>query len=144
MSEDVRSTSDRRTELLPLLKQELKRNGFISKEALTNVAERSGLPLNEVYGVSTFYSCLPMSKKSKNVIRVCKCLPCSLRGAQTVVESIQKEIEIAPGEVTANGKFSFELVNCIGACDQAPAMMINDQLYGNLTPDRITEILKSY
>lgn len=144
MSKEVSSISDSRTELLPLLKEKVNKNSFLSKDAMSGVVEQTGLPLNEVYGVSTFYSCLPVSKTGKNVIRVCKCLPCALKGAQAIIESIQKELEIAPGEVTADGKFSFELVNCIGACDQAPAVMINDQLYGNLTPDRVAEILKSY
>jgi len=144
MSREVPSIPNSRTQLLPLLKHEFKKDGFISKEAMSAVAERTGLPLNEVYGVTTFYSYLPVSKKSKNVIRVCRCLPCALKGALGIIESIQKELDIAPGEATADGKFSFELINCIGACDQAPAIMINDQLFGNLTPDRITEILKSY
>ena len=144
MSKGVSSISDRRAELLPLLKQKLNKNDFISKEVMSDVAEQTGLPLNQVYAVSTFYSCLPVSKTGKNVIRVCKCLPCALKGAQAIIESIQKELGIAPGEVTADGKFAFELVNCIGACDQAPAIMINDKLYGNLTPDRIAEVLKSY
>jgi NADH:ubiquinone oxidoreductase subunit E len=144
MSKEVSSVSNSRTELLPLLKQALNKNGVIAKEVMSDVAERTGLPLNEVYGVSTFYSCLPVSKTGKNIIRVCKCLPCAFKGSQAIIERIQKELEIAPGEVTANGKFSFELVNCIGACDQAPAVTINDRLYGNLTPDRVAEILKSY
>jgi NADH-quinone oxidoreductase subunit E len=144
MSKEVSSISDSRAKLLPLLKQELNKNGFLSKEAMYGVAEQTGLPLNEVYGVSTFYSYLPLSKTGKNVIRICKCLPCELKGARAVIDSMQKELGIAPGEVTTDGKFSFDLVSCIGACDQAPAIMINDQLYGNLTPDRVAKILRSY
>lgn len=87
---------------------------------------------------------LPVSKTGKNVIRVCGSVPCDLKDAEAVISSIQKELGITPGEATVDGKFSFELVSCIGACDEAPAMMINDQLYGNLTPERIAEILKSY
>lgn len=144
MSKEVSSISDSRAKLLPLLKQELNKNGFLSKEVMSGVAEQTGLRLSEVYGVSTFYSYLPLSRTGKNVIRICKCLPCELKGARAIIDSIRKELGIAPGEVTADGKFSFELVSCIGACDQAPAMMINGQLYGNLTPDSIAEILKSY
>lgn len=144
MDKETSSISDNRGELLPLLKQELNKNGYLSKEVMSGVAEQTGLPLNEVYGVSTFYSYLPVTKTGKNIIRVCRCLPCALMGAEDIIDTIKKELEIAPGEVSADGKFSFELVSCIGACDQAPAIMINDQLYGNLTPDRIAEILKSY
>ena len=144
VSKGAPSVLDGRAELLPLLKQEVNKKGFISKEAMFRVAEQTGLPLNEVYGVSTFYSCLPVSKTGRNVIRICKCLPCELRGARAIVDRIQEELEIGPGGVTVDGKFSLELVGCIGACDQAPAMMINGQLYGNLTPDKVAEILKSY
>jgi NADH:ubiquinone oxidoreductase subunit E len=144
MSEEMSSISYMRGELLPLLKQKLGENGFLSKEVMCRVAGETGLPLNEVYGVSTFYSYLPVSETGKNVIKICKCLPCDLKGAPAIIDSIQKELEIAPGEVTADGKFSFELVSCIGACDQAPAIVINDQLYGNLTPDRVARILRSY
>lgn len=144
MSKDVSSISDIRGKLLPLLKQKLNENGFLSKGVMSGVAERIGLPLNEVYGVSTFYSCLPVSERGKNVVRVCRCLPCDIRGAPAIIDSIQRELEIAPGEVTSDGRFSFELVNCIGACDQAPAIMVNDQLYGNLTPHKVAEILRSY
>ena len=144
MGKETSSISNGRTELLPSLKRELSKNGCLSKEVMSGVAEQTGLPLNEVYGISTFYTYLLVSKTGKNVIRVCRCVPCDLKDAQAIIGSIQKELGIAPGEATADGKFSFELVSCIGACDQAPAMMINDQLYGNLTPEKIAGVLKSY
>ena len=133
-----------RAELLPALKQELDKNGSLSKTVLTSLADKMGLPLNEVYGVSTFYSYLPVAAAGKNIIRVCGCLPCDMKDARGVIGSIKKELGIEPGQTTADAKFSLEQVGCIGACDQAPAMMINDRLYGNLTPTTIAEILKSY
>jgi len=78
------------------------------------------------------------------VIKVCNCLPCEMKQASAVVDGIKREIGIGPGQTTADGKFTLEIVGCIGACDQAPAMLINDKLYGNLTADGIgrdTEIL---
>ena len=144
MTKETSSISNGRAELLPSLKRELGKNGCLTRQIMTTVAGRSGLPLNEIYGVSTFYAYLPVAPVGKQVIKVCRCLPCDMKEAQAVIGGIKKEIGIAPGETTADGKFSFELVNCIGACDQAPAMMINDKPYGNLTPERIVEILKSY
>jgi NADH:ubiquinone oxidoreductase subunit E len=61
-----------------------------------------------------------------------------------IIESIQKELGITPGETTPDGRFSFELTNCIGACDQAPAMLVDDEVHGHLTPEKISEILRSY
>jgi len=133
-----------RAELLALLKQELDKNGNLSKAVMTSLADKTGLPLNEIYGVSTFYAYLPVAAAGKNIIRVCGCLPCDIKDARGVVGSIKKELGIDPGQTTADVKFSLEQVGCIGACDQAPAMMINDTLYGNLTPARIAEILKSF
>jgi len=138
------SAAANRKELLPALKQEFGKNGSLSKTVMTSLAEKTGLPLNEIYSVSTFYSYLPVATTGKNIIRVCGCLPCDMKDARGVIGSIKKELGIEPGQTTADGKFSVEQVGCIGACDQAPAMMINDRLYGNLTPAGIAEILKSY
>jgi len=143
-SKGTPSSTAGRAELLPALKQELGKNGSLSRAVMTSVAEKTGLPLNEIYGVSTFYAYLPVTAVGKNIIRVCGCLPCDLKDAQGVIGSIRKELGIEPGQTTPDARFSLELAGCIGACDQAPAMLINDTLYGNLTPARIAEILKSY
>ena len=136
--------SGNRAQLLPALKAGQEQNGHLSKQVMAGVAGRMGLPLNEVYGVATFYAFLPVAPAGKYIIRVCRCLPCDLKDGQAIVNSLKQHLGIAPGQVTPDGKFSFELVSCIGACDQAPAMLINDKLYGNLKPQGIAEILKSY
>ena len=138
------SSTAGRAELLPALKQELGKNGSLSRAVLASLADKTGIPLNEIYGVSTFYAYLPVAAVGKNIIRVCGCLPCDLKDAQGVIGSIRKELGIGPGQTTPDGKFTLEVVGCIGACDQAPAMMINDELYGNLTAESIAGILKSY
>ena len=140
---EASSEAAARAELLPSLKRRVKESRHLSKEAMSGVAGGACLPLNDVYGVSTFYTYLPAGPVGKNIIRVCQCVPCDLKDAQCVVDSVKKEIGIDPGQTTADGKFSLELVNCIGACDEAPAMMINDKMYGGLTPAKIAEILKS-
>jgi NADH:ubiquinone oxidoreductase subunit E len=137
-------SSNSRAGLLPALKDQVSKNSSLNRESMSGLAGQCRLPLNEVFGVATFYAFLPLSPAGKNIIRVCRCLPCHLKDAQAVIGSIKKELGIAPGETSRDGKFSFELVSCIGACDQAPAMMVNDKVYGNLTPAGIAEILKSY
>jgi NADH:ubiquinone oxidoreductase subunit E len=130
--------------LLPVLKEKAKQNAYLSRETLQEIAVQTGLPLNSVYGVATFYAYLPVSVVGSNVIKVCNCLPCEMKQASGVVEGIRREIGIGPGQTTPDGKFTLEMVGCIGACDQAPAMLINDKLYGNLTAEGIAGILKSY
>ncbi len=134
--------SYRKDDLLELLLVEQEKSGFISKSFIQQIAQSKGLPVGEVYGVVTFYHFLSIKPLGKNVIRLCKSLPCYLKSSQLVVEAIQAQLGIQPGETTPDGLFSLQLTNCIGACDQAPAMLLNHELHGNLTPARIVEILE--
>jgi NADH-quinone oxidoreductase subunit E len=107
-------------------------------------ARSMGIPISEVYGVATFYSFLSTGTMGRNIIRICKSVPCYLKDTQLVIESVANEIGISPGETTTDGRYSFELTNCIGACDKAPAMLVNDDLHGYLTPGKISQILNAY
>lgn len=133
-----------RAQLLALLEDEQKRSGYVSEKFLDEVAQSLSLPISEVYGVATFYAFISTKALGRHIIRVCKSVPCYLKSAEMIIESVNKEIGISPGETTPDGRFSFELTNCIGACDKAPAMLINHDVHGHLSPERITEILRSY
>ena len=133
-----------RQELLELLIETQNKFGYLSGELLVEIAESLGLSASEVYGVATFYSFLSAKPQGRNVIRVCKSVPCFLKSSQLIIESVEKELGIKPGETTPDSRFSFELTNCIGACDKAPAMMINGDVYGDLTSEKISEILAGY
>jgi NADH:ubiquinone oxidoreductase subunit E len=140
----MNKTGRDRGRLLVLLEVAQDRSAHVSRQTITELAESTGLSIGEVYGVVSFYSFLSTKPKGRNVIRICKSLPCLLKNAQVIIDSIRKELGIKPGETTADGKFSFELTNCIGACDKAPAMMINSDVHGDLTPKKIAKILKAY
>ena len=133
-----------RTELLGIIKAEQEKEGFVSEEAMAGMAQKMGVSVGDVYGITTFYSFLSTKPLGRHVIRICKSVPCFLKNGEMIAASIQKELSIAPGETTADGRFTFELTNCIGACDQAPAMLVDDEVYGELTPGKIKEILQSY
>lgn len=128
--------------LLSLLKEAQYKYGYLTEEIVIELAKSLDIPVGEVYGVGSFYSFLSTKPLGKNVIRICKSMPCYLKNYQTILETVEGELGIKPGGTTKDGKFSLQLANCIGACDQAPAMMINDKLYVNLTSRRIIEILK--
>jgi predicted molibdopterin-dependent oxidoreductase YjgC len=133
-----------RSETLPLLKKVLDECGSLFPEAMERVAKKTNLSLSETFGISSFYSYLPRKGNGANRIRICQCVPCALKEGESVAETLKKELGIDPGEITPDGKFSLELVSCIGACDQAPAMLINDKLFTDLRPDMIADILKEY
>ena len=144
IGQGTKPRSQEKRDLLVLLERAQSRSGYLSQEAIAELAAALGLSIGEVYGVASFYSFLSVKPQGRNVIRVCKSLPCYLKDSQTIIDSVRKAIGIKPGETSADGRFSFELTNCIGACDRAPAMMINDDVHVDLTPKKIAQILKAY
>ncbi|HEY82083.1 MAG TPA: NADH-quinone oxidoreductase subunit NuoE [Dehalococcoidia bacterium] len=143
MSEKGISTLGREG-LILRLKEAQSKFGYVPQEVMAELAQSLEIPINEVYGVASFYSFLSTRPLGRNVIRICRSLPCYLKGAQTVIEAVEKELGIKPGETTPDGRFSFQLANCIGLCDQAPAMLINQDAHVELTPEKITQILRMY
>jgi len=145
MTQEGISTQHKRPEdLLVLLEEAQSKFGYLPAELMAKLAKSLALPMNDVYGVATFYSFLSTKPLGRNVIRICKSLPCYLKNCQTIIESVEKEIGIKPGETTPDRRFSFQLTNCIGLCDRAPAMMINSDAHVDLTPSKISQILKNY
>jgi NADH:ubiquinone oxidoreductase subunit E/ferredoxin/Pyruvate/2-oxoacid:ferredoxin oxidoreductase delta subunit len=130
--------------LLPILKKAQGKSRYLTPKFLAQTAETMNLSVSDIYGVSTFYSFLSTKPLGANVIRICKSLPCYLKGSEMILKSIEDVLGIKPGEITRDKKFSLELTNCIGACDQAPAMLVNNEVHGNLTPKKISKILKAY
>ncbi len=144
MSKMVIYQGKRPEELLVLLKEVQQKHGCASPELMTELAEALGVPVNDVYGVVSFYSFLSAKPLGRNVIKICKSLPCYIKNSQTIVDTVAREIGVKPGETTPDGRFSLQLVNCIGLCDGAPAMLVNDEPHVDLTPTKISGILKSY
>ena len=130
--------------LLPMLKKAQEKSRYVSQPFMSHTADSLDLSVSEVFGVSTFYSFLSTKPSGKNVIRVCKSVPCCLQGSEMILRSVEDEIGIKPDEVTRDKKFSLELTNCIGSCDRAPAMLVNQDVHGDLTPRKISRILGRY
>ena len=143
-AEGNQTQSQEKKDLLVLLERAQSRSGYLSQETITELAAALGLSISEVYGVASFYSFLSIKPQGRNIIRICKSIPCFLKDSQTIIEGVRKAIGIKPGETTPDGKFSFELTNCIGACDRAPAMMINNDVHVDLTTAKISKILEAY
>ena len=141
------STSDEarlEKNLLVLLERTRDVYGYVPDQALTGLAEQLGLPVVDVYAAATFYWSLPMRPLGKHVIKVCKGVPCYLNNNRPVIDAVEKELGVGPGQTSHDGLFSLQMVNCIGACDKAPAMMIDDEVFGDLTPERVPEVLARY
>ncbi|MCL4467101.1 MAG: NAD(P)H-dependent oxidoreductase subunit E [Chloroflexi bacterium] len=142
--EDLLSTYRQDGDLLALLKRVRRRHGGLGRPVLAQLASELDLTVGELYGIVSFYSFLSPAPVGRNLIRVCRCLPCTMQESGTVLEAIRQELAIGPGETTADGRFTLQLVNCIGACELAPAMMVNESRHGPLTTRGVVEILRSY
>jgi NADH-quinone oxidoreductase subunit E len=131
-------------DIIALLNKEQRANkhNYITEYKLKLIAQEAGLSYSEVYGVATFYSLFSLKPRGEYVIRVCGSGPCHLMGSKSIFKVLEKELKIKVGETTTDGKFTIEEVSCLGICNEAPAMMINEKVYDNLTPQKIREILR--
>jgi NADH:ubiquinone oxidoreductase subunit E len=134
----------RRDSLIPILQGLIEEYNYITDEAMVAVAKELDLAAAEVYGTASFYTFLDTKERGRFVIRVCKTISCSMKGKIEVLQTIQDTLKIKTGETTSDKRFSLLETNCIGWCHKAPAMLINDTPYTELTPSKVTEILQEY
>lgn len=130
--------------LMPALQQAQEIYGYLPIEVQEKVALGLGVPLEEVYGVATFYSQFSLYPKGQYKISVCLGTACYVKGAGDVYERLKERLGIDGGQCTADGKFSLEACRCIGACGLAPVLTVNDEVYGRLCADDVDEILAKY
>jgi NADH-quinone oxidoreductase E subunit len=116
--------------------------GWLPNEAIEAVAAELDLPVAKVYGVVTFYDLYHQKPVGRHRIRVCTNLSCQLRGSDEIMEAIHKELGVGEDEVTPDGRCSYVHFECLGSCDTAPMMMVDDDYHENLTPNRVRQILK--
>ena len=116
----------------------------IPREAAAVISGVTGIPEAEIYGFITFYAMLSDKPRGKYIVRMCKSAPCHIVGAGEVAAAIGDYLGVAPGETTADGMFTLEFCECIGLCDTSPAIMINDAVYTNLTPQSAVNLIKAY
>jgi NADH:ubiquinone oxidoreductase subunit E len=120
------------------------RIGFISKAMQTYVAQQLRVPLSEVNGVVTFYSFFTTSPRGKHTVKFCLGTACYVGGAPGLIEKAKQVLGVDPGETTADGAVTVELCRCIGACSQAPTMVIDKDMYGRMHPNKLPQILNRY
>ena len=118
--------------------------GYLPIEVQTMISNETGIPLEKIYGVSTFYSQFALQPKGKYQISVCLGTACYVKGSGAIFSKLEELLGITNGECTPDGRFSLDSCRCVGACGLAPVMMINDEVYGRLTPDDIPGILAKY
>jgi len=130
--------------LMPILQKAQHIYGYLPKEVQTIISDATGISLEKIYGVVTFYSQFTLFPKGKYRVSVCLGTACYIKGSGEIYEKLQETLGIKDGECTPDGKFSLDACRCIGACGLAPVMMINEEVYGRLTVDQLPGILAKY
>ncbi|HDP74601.1 MAG TPA: NADH-quinone oxidoreductase subunit NuoE [Bacteroidales bacterium] len=133
-----------RESLIPILQGVVQEERYISSEAMTEIARELDLSAAKVYGTATFYSFLDTQPRGKFVIRVCRTISCAMKGKNLIIQELEDMLKIKVGETTSNRKFSLLETNCLGWCHKGPAMLINDEAYTELTPEKVREIINEY
>ncbi|MBU7032568.1 MAG: NAD(P)H-dependent oxidoreductase subunit E [Theionarchaea archaeon] len=144
ISEILREYTPERENLLEILHriQDEEPLQYIPVESIQFIADYVKMSPSEVYGVISFYSLLSTTPRSPYIIRVCTSVPCDIMGSATVLEVLETLLGISAGHTTDDGLFTLETASCLGLCDRAPAMMINDDTYGPLTTAEIEQIIE--
>ena len=133
-----------RESLLPIIQGVVEQENYLSEQSMVEIAREIDLPAADVYGTASFYSFLETKKTGKYIIRVCKTITCAMKGKNQVLFAIQEMLKIKLGETTPDRRFTLLETNCLGWCHKAPAMLINDEVYTELTPEKVREILTGY
>ena len=140
----IAELKDQPGSLMPIMQKAQDIYGYLPIEVQTMISDATGIPMEKIYGIATFYAQFALAPKGEFRISVCLGTACYVKGSQAVYDRLSRELGIGEGECTSDGKFSLESCRCVGACGLAPVMMINDDVYGRLTPDMIPGILAKY
>jgi len=144
----VKELSDKhgreRESLMPILQGIVEKHNYLTDEAMVEVARELDISAAEVYGTASFYTFLDTSVRGKYVIRICKTITCSMKGKAEIIQTLEDMLKIKIGETTSDRQFSLIETNCIGWCHKAPAILINEIPYTDLTPEKVVEIIKGY
>jgi len=137
-------TNYSRASLIPILRGVKEKYRELDSDAMQVIADVLSIHPVEVHAVSTFYSFIQPEPQGQFVFRLCRTYSCELAGKKDVAEQLQKDLGIGFGEMSADGAFSLEWANCMGMCDQGPAMLVNEEIHAELTPDKVHAIVEGY
>ena len=130
--------------LIPALQAVQEKLGFVPREAMEEIGELAGVSPNTVYGVASFYAQFRYIKPGKHMVKICLGTACHVCGANGLVDSLERELHIKEGETTKDENFSLETVRCFGSCALAPVVVVDEEVYGNVTSPKALDILKKY
>jgi NADH:ubiquinone oxidoreductase subunit E len=140
----VQIHGDEKAELIPILHEINRELGYISDEAIKELSKKMNLPSSHIYSVATFYRMLSTEPRGRHVIQFCESAPCHVAGGRLVWQKLQRELGLEKGETSQDDKWTLLTTSCLGLCGVGPVMVIDNDIYGNVTPEQVPGILKNY
>jgi NADH-quinone oxidoreductase E subunit len=128
--------------LIAVLHKAQSLNGYVDEKSMDVIAYEMKIPTARIYGVATFYHYFNLKPVGKNIISVCMGTACFVKGAEQILDKIQGELNLSIGETTKDDLFTLQEARCLGACGQAPVLMLNNKIYGKMTPKKILDIIR--
>ncbi|MBM4463071.1 MAG: NADH-quinone oxidoreductase subunit NuoE [Chloroflexi bacterium] len=144
LTEVLAPYKDERGAIIPLLQKVQETFGYLSEEAISQIAKFFKVSESEVFGVATFYAQFRFTRPAEHCVKVCLGTACHVRGGQQILEAVRRDLGLESGSTTTDYKFGVERVACFGSCALAPVMVVDDRVYGRLTPTKIKETLDKY
>jgi NADH-quinone oxidoreductase subunit E len=133
-----------RDEIIPILTEVNRTVGYLPAVALDEISRLMHVPKSQLFSVATFYRMLSTQKLGRHVIQFCESAPCHVAGGREVWQALQQNLELEPGETSADGKWTLATVSCLGVCGVGPVMVVDEDMYGNVTAQQVAEILAKY
>jgi NADH-quinone oxidoreductase subunit E len=130
--------------LIQILLEIQREKRWLPKEALEKIGKKLGVPLNRIQNIVTFYKVFSLMPKGRHEIHVCTGTACHVRGAPRLLDSVQGQVGISPGETDLDLKFSLETVNCVGCCALGPVLVVDGEYHGQMNPRKVTAMLSAY
>jgi len=131
-------------DIIPLLQRLQGAYGYLPRSVVLDVCKRTGLPASRAFGVATFYSQFYLEPRGRHMVRCCRGTACHVRGGRRILETVERTLGIRDGETTEDRRYSLETVACFGTCFLAPVMVVDNDYYGKMRPERVARVLAQY
>jgi len=140
----TRQFTRNRGDLIPILQKVQEAEGFLSPEAIAEISRFLDISENDIYSVASFYAQFRFTRPGEHTVKICLGTACHVRGGERILDSMERELSIKTGQVTGDFKFGLERVACVGCCALAPVVVIDEDVYGKLTPVKVKDVLALY
>ena len=133
---------DQKGVIIPILQRAQDTYGYLPKSVLASISKRARIPLSQIYGVVTFYAQFNLERRGRHIIRICDGTACHVRGAPKIIEGIGETFNLTPGSSDPDYKYTLEIVYCLGSCGLAPIAVVDEQVYGQTSSEKLAEQIR--